>query len=479
MNSDLIRLQRVGELVQPIGELHEQLENYLVEVGLPVSNVVAPIQERKKVINALHEALEIIPIDKRQQSYYMSKFTIAISVGLFDGALNYLWNETIRALRDFVINFDLQYFYSIAEKVGSRYKNLTKPDEISLVSEHDLLDICRRIGILNDINYQRLSNVNYMRNHASAAHPNDSEIDGHEMIAWLSVCLKHAVTAKPDHSLIEIQKLLTNIRTEVIPSDDYALIGRELAKQPLERVDDFLWTIFGMFIHNKTTKETKDNITGVVPHIWSVASEDRKYEIGARFGTFRKNAEVERKNASQKFLEVVDGLSYKDEDSLAGELIEKLENLFSAHNSSNNFYNEYPHAKDIESSLPNNKIIPRAARRMWVKVVSICFIGNGLGYSDGVDEQASPYYKGFIESFTENEVVEFVRLLSDSEFVSALSSRKPDARIRKIAKHLKSKITNSHIQKMLDLIVSSPALSIGKVHITTSYKKALEYLPHS
>ncbi|OCH03719.1 hypothetical protein [Aliivibrio fischeri] len=479
MNSEIIRLQKTGELVQPIGELHEQLESYLVEVGLPVANVVAPIQERKKVINALHEALDIIPMDKRQQSFYMSKFTVAISVGLFDGALNYLWNETIRALREFVINFDLQYFYSVAEKVGSRYKNLTKSEEISLVSEYDLLEICRRIGILNDINYQRLSNVNYMRNHASAAHPNDSEIDGHEMIAWLSVCLKHAVTAKPDHSLIEIQKLLSNIRTEVIPSTDYALIGSDLAKQPLERIDDFLWTIFGIYTYNKTSKEAKDNITGIAPYVWNAASEDRKYEIGAKYGTFRKNAEVERKDASQQFLEIVNGLSYKDEDSLAGELIEKLENLFRAHNSSNNFYNEYPHARDIESSLPTNKNIPRAARGMWVKVISICLIGNGLGYREGVDEQAAFYYKNFIESFSEIEVVEFIRLLSDSEFVSALSMRKPDERIRKIAIYFKTKFTNAHIQKMLELIISAPPLNIGKVCNTTDYKKTVEYLPHT
>ncbi|CAH1569881.1 conserved hypothetical protein [Vibrio jasicida] len=479
MDSELIRLKKTGELVQPIGELHEQLEGYLVEVGLPVSNVVAPIQERKKVINALHEALEIIPLDKRQQSYYMSKFTVAISVGLFDGALNYLWNETIRALRDFVINFDLQYFYSVAEKVGARYKNLTKADEISLVSEYDLLEICRRIGILNDINYQRLSNVNYMRNHASAAHPNDSEIDGHEMIAWLSVCLKHAVTAKPDHSLIEIQKLLTNVRTAIIPSDDYALIGSELVKQPLERIDDFLWTIFGIFTHHKTSKDSKDNIIGIAPYVWNAASEDRKYEIGARFGTFRKNAEVDRKEASQQFLEVVNGLSYKDEDSLAGELIEKLENLFRSHNSSNNFYNEYPHARDIETSLPTNKIIPRATRGMWVKVVSICYIGNGLGYREGVDEQAVPYYKRFIESFTESEVVEFIKLLSDSEFVSALSMRKPDERIRKMVTFFKSKFTNAHIQKVLDLVISTPVGMVGKVSNTSDYKKTLEYLPHN
>ena len=186
-----------GHLVSPIGELNTQLEKYLVNVGLPINDVVAPIAERKKVIAQLVDALEILPYSDRGKALYLSRFTIAIAAGLFDGALNYLWDETVRALRQQVIRFDIQYFYSVAEKISSRYKTLTKPEEIDQVSEHDLLEGCRRIGLITDVNYQRLENVNFMRNHASAAHPNDNEIDGYEMLSWLTVCLKYAITAEP------------------------------------------------------------------------------------------------------------------------------------------------------------------------------------------------------------------------------------------------------------------------------------------
>ena len=352
------------ELSQPIDNLHKQLEGYLSHVGLPIDNVVVPIAERKKVISALEESLMIIPVEDRIKSHYLSKFTVAISVGLFDGALNYLWDETIRAFRRLIIAFDLQYFYSIAEKVSSRYKNLSKEEDIDQVSEHDLLEACRRIGLLSDVNYQRLEHVNYMRNHVSAAHPNDNDIDGFEMLGWLSVCLKHAITAKPDHSLIAVKQLLTNIRTTVIPSADYSVIGTDFIKQPIERIDDFLWTIYGLFTTAQTTLETKQNIAGIAPYIWPATTEDRKYEIGAKFGISRKNGEVARKNASQEFLQIVNGLKYKDEDSLAGEIIEILENLNRAHFGGNNFYNEYPHATALDNSLPPNGNVPRAARSM-------------------------------------------------------------------------------------------------------------------
>lgn len=466
-----------GHLVSPIGDLNSQLELYLANIGLPIKDVVAPLAERKKVITQLSETLASLTNDDRAKAHYLSRFTIAIAAGLFDGALNYLWDETIRALRLQVISFDVQYFYSVAEKISSRYKNLSKPEEIDQVSEHDLLEGCRRIGLINEVNYQRLENVNYMRNHASAAHPNDNEIDGHEMLAWLSVCLKYAITAEPDLSLISIKQLLQNIRTVAIPNGDFAAIGGDLAKQPAERIDDFLWTMFGIYTDEKVSQHARDNIEGISPSVWNAASEDRKYEIGARFGSFRKNGEVAKKDACQKFLEVVGGVAYKDEDSLAGELIEKLENLYRAHFGSNNFYNEYPHAKALSESLPTTGKIPRAARAMWVKVVSICFVGNGYGYRQGVDEQALPYYQAYVINFTEADAVEFIRLFLEPEFAIPLQRSMPDMRVRELAKILKTKHTNIHLQRALDLVITAPVKTLHGLYNTTNFKNVLPHLP--
>lgn len=467
----------VGRLVSPIGELNTQLEGYLVSVGLPVSDVVAPIAERKKIIALLADALEILPLADRGKAHYLTRFTIAIAAGLFDGALNYLWDETVRALRRQVTSFDIQYFYSVAEKISSRYKSLSKPEEIDQISEHDLLEGCRRIGLVTDVNYQRLEHVNYMRNHASAAHPNDNEIEGYEMLGWLTVCLKFAITAQPDHSLISIKQLLQNIRTVAIPSGDFYAIGSDLAKQPQERIDDFLWTLFGIYTDDKSAQHARDNIEGISPFVWNAATEDRKYEIGARFGIFRKNGEVAKKEACQKFLEVVSGLAYKDEDSLAGELIEKLENLYRAHFGSNNFYNEYPHAKALNDSLPASGKIPRAARAMWVKVISICYVGNGLGYRQGVDEQALPYYQSYVNNFTEGEAAEFIKLFLEPEFASPLSRSNPDKRVRSLAKILKEKHMSVHLQRAFDLVVNAPSMTLHGLCTTTNFKSVVPHLP--
>ena len=109
-NTQVIAIDNTQNLASPIGELNQQLEQYLIHIGLPINDVVADVVERKKVIAQISEVIQILPIQDRGKARYLSRFIIAIAAGLFDGAINYLWDETIKALRQHVINFDIQYF---------------------------------------------------------------------------------------------------------------------------------------------------------------------------------------------------------------------------------------------------------------------------------------------------------------------------------------------------------------------------------
>jgi len=458
-----------------ISEFNQPLSELLTHIGLPTKNVLQPIKERRKIIFSLESALEVLPYDQREKAYYLSKFTVSVAVGLFDGALAFLWDETIKALRQLIIKFDLEYFYSVAGEVASRYKKLNGEEDLEAISDYDLLDICRRIGLINDVNFKRLEYVNYFRNHASSAHPNENEISGIDMLNFLETCLKYAITAEPDISVVKIKRLLDNVRKNQIPSSDYKPIGKDIEKQPQERIDDLLLTLFGTYCDPNQEQFVIDNIEGICPFIWDCATDSTKYKIGSKFGLYRVNGDVSRKNSTQKFLEIVDGEGYKDEDSLAAELLEKLENLKSVHFEWNNFYNEYTHAKSIDKSL-SNKGIPTAARRMFVKIVCLCYAGNGKGYRDGVDERAVSFYMQFVKLFKVAETVEYLKLFSDSEFTTDLNKIKPDKRMREIATFLKKTTTNVHINKALDLIVKFPKRDLDKVSGDTRFKTPMNFI---
>jgi len=458
-----------------VAALNQPLAEMLDYIGLPTENVLVPIEERRKVIYSLQSTLEILPLEEREKAYYLSKFTVAVTVGLFDGALNFLWNETVNAIRSLVSNFDIQHFFMIAGTISNKYKGLTSVEDFEAVSEHDLIEICRRIGLLNDINFKRLEHVNYLRNHASSAHPNQNEITGIEMLGLLETCLKYAITAQPDHSVIQIKLLLDNIRKNTIPREDFEIIAEDMRKQPNERIDDFILSIHGLFCDERQEQIVKDNIEGLAPYIWKSCTEDTKYRIGAKFGLYRKNAEIAKKDATQTFLEIVDGVRYKDEDSLAAELIEKVQTLRSVHYDWNNFYNESIHAKSIDESLPPTGI-PIAARRLFVKIIVVCIVGNGKGYKQGVDEKALPYYKKFIEMFTVKEIIEFIKLFEDKEFVGDFDKSIPDTRLRKLIGFFKTKTGDAHINLALDFMSKFPTRRLDKVSSDSGFKDILKHI---
>ena len=460
-------------LATSLDSFNQPLAHYLGGLGLPTTAVLAPIEHRRTVIENLAQALEVLPHEKRKTAQYLSRFAVAISVGLFDGALNYLWNETVQALRRLLIRTDLSYFYAVASKINSRYGRLKTEDDMAEVSEHDLLEACRRIGLLTDTNYQRLAHVNYMRNHASAAHPNGNDLDGFEILSWLSNCLRYAIVSEPDHSVVTIKRLLASIRTETIPSDDYPSIGSDVAKLGPAQIDDLVWAIFGMYVDPNASPQVLTNIEGIAERVWAAATEDRRHEIGARVGSYRANGEASRKAKAETFLQKVDGLAYRDLDSLASEMIARLEALKTAHFGGNNFYNEHPHAELLGRSLPVTGEVPRSARPLWVKVLVICYVGNGLGYREGTDEHAAPIYAKHIKAFGDNEIAQFLHLFGDPEFVTDFGLATPDRRLRRVVEALKGRTDNVFLVRALETLEQLPFGRLASATRDSKFQKAL------
>ena len=84
---------------------------FIGQHGLPLQNVLVPVVERVRVFANVESVLDLLNSEHKQKSIYISKFIAAAASGLFDAALNYLWDETIYELRKRVVRYDLEYFF--------------------------------------------------------------------------------------------------------------------------------------------------------------------------------------------------------------------------------------------------------------------------------------------------------------------------------------------------------------------------------
>ena len=152
----LVPAQRLSTSVQAI---NAPLADFLEVAGLPTSEVLVTFEERRIVLNSFNDAIAILPADRRGDAHYLSKFVVAISMGLFDAALNYLWNETVAALRRLVARTDLEYFFDAVEKRPGIRKKLQTADDLPEIGEAMLVEGCHRIGLLTNVNYERLKHT--------------------------------------------------------------------------------------------------------------------------------------------------------------------------------------------------------------------------------------------------------------------------------------------------------------------------------
>src|SRR5262245_3549407 len=141
-------------LVKPttvaVDRFSEGLKAYLTGLGLPSDDVLAADDERTRVVTNAPEIVAMLRPDQRTEAMYVSKFLVACGAGLFDAALNFLWDEVVARLRVRVAHFDLGYFFDTAVPPSERQDYKTEEDLQSL-ADAALIRGALRCGMLTEI----------------------------------------------------------------------------------------------------------------------------------------------------------------------------------------------------------------------------------------------------------------------------------------------------------------------------------------
>ena len=174
-----------------------------------------------------------------------------------------------------------------------------------------------------------------------------------------------------------------------------------------------------MYTDSETGAQCRDNIKLVADTIWGSTSNESRGEVGLKVATFSANGDKVRSAFAREFIEIVGGHGYLTEEIRAVEISAVLEDLMTAHNGLNNFHTERIPA-ELLFRLVQTGHIPMAVTKKYVKVVTMCRIGNGYGVSWAAEQ----YYSEMVASFSEQETQELINLLHDSDVVSRLQFTK-------------------------------------------------------
>jgi len=436
-----------ADVTADLARFQATILDQLGAVGLPTDGVLVDLNERGRLLSNLDGAVERLPEQDRGRSLYVSKMIVAAAVGLFDAALNYLWDETVNELRQRVIGYDLGYFYDVAI-TGTMRRYFADAADLPHVQDMDLLRACREIGLLSDVGFIQIDHIRQMRNHASAAHPNQVELTGLQLATWLETCIRQVITLPQDPITANTGRLLSNIKADRLDAAAVGSTASFFEELPTDRADTLARGFFGLYTDAKRTAVVADNVRRLWPRLWDFVSDDARYSFGTRYGRFQASADTDLAAAARELLDLVDGAEYFPERIRVLEIDAAIDALTTAYQGWDNFYHEVAPARALEALIGTQGDVPAALSDKFVRAIVKTFLGNGSGVSDA----ALPSYTLMLRALTPNQAGRALRAFTDPGISSLLGTSTGRRQWTSLLDVLEPKLTRSADRALYDAV---------------------------
>lgn len=435
-------------VLNDLDRFEESVRSELANVGLPSDGVFVAVRERHAMLSNVGGVLSNLESEVLGRSFYISKMIAAAAVGLFDAALNYLWDELVNELRRRVVGFDLSYFYDIAANGSDLRKHLNTEDDLTKIDDQSLLRAALEIGMLTDIGFRRLDFIRHMRNHASAAHPNQVTLTGLELATWLQTVINEVINTPPDTVTATTGKLLANIKRARLDQPEINSAAVFFDQLPPDRAATLANGLFGLYTAPSSDAIVEDNVRLLWPRLWPFVGEETRSSYGLRLARAQANAETDWARSARELIELVNGTAYLTPETRAVEISTALDNLEAAHRGMNNFYNEAAPAQKLLDLVGGHGDVPAAIRLRYVRTVAEVFVGNGYGVSWAAD----PMYQEMVQRFSPSDAGVAMRMFQDAVFSSLISTTVGGQRWEKLLDLLDPKLTSNTDRKLMKAI---------------------------
>lgn len=463
-------MENNNELIITGGNLTTEttkFQQYLNLLNLPSENIIAETNNINTIMSALPNLLSTIPQEKKIEATYLSKFVAASAIGLFDAALNYVWNEVIINLREKITYYGLETFYENA--LGDKTREEFKTDEdLSGIKDKTLLDTCKKLEWISDIIYRKLCHILDMRNQIGASHPNISTINPYELLGWLEVCVKDVINDRPSASAVNARNIIENIKKLDAPIEIATLNSLETSFKDLSTniSSSLLVALFGIYVSEKTSQQVRNNILSVSSILWKYTTDPIKYELGTKKEYYKNNLDKDKEDLAYTFFEKCDGLNYLTINEKSLTISGLCDDLYNVTHGWDNYYNEPPIAREIMKYIKSSESIPEEQTAKLLNTFLECRIGREVPYQNGVSPGAKKYYDSLFKLLSKNQVTITLELLKNHlDSFYGISNVKSN-NVKEILLILKSDLIGERLNQILDFLINAA----NKKHLHTAYK---------
>lgn len=370
-----------------------------VALGIP-REVLASQEEIEYAWRDLPRELREIPGNLRGE--LIARMCVAVSTGLFDGAMNYVWNAAILQLRQKIRNFGLAVVAQIQQS-DFEEKHLLE------LQDSRLLDLCLKLNIIDEDGFFFLDQCREVRNNFSAAHPTMGTVNDREFTTFLNRCVRYALADSSSPRGVDIGAFISAVKGLRFNNHQCQIWVQRLTETHDAQRQMLVNMVHGIYCDPATAEPARLNAIDICNDLSGAFTSSIKSDLINSHSDYVAKGLEDKHTASLQFFEKLGLLGLLNESEQHVVFSRAIDRLWNVHNGMNNFYNEPPFAERL-LEVTQQGAVPETIQDHFVQTVACCRVGNGYGVSNA----AVPYYEEMIQSFSPREVATLIRAAVDN-----------------------------------------------------------------
>ena len=335
---------------------------------------------------------ELAAIPPKLRDELIARMCVAVSTGLFDGAINYAWNATVLHLRQMVREFGLPIVSQTLQK-NFEERNLVE------LQDSQLIDLSLKLGLISEDGFFFLDQCRNTRNNFSAAHPVIGKINDREFTTFLNRCTRYALAAEAFPRGIDVGAFISAVKGARFTELQLGIWIERLDGTHDAQRELLFGSVHGIYCDSSTSEPGRLNALDVCSTYSPKFTAAIRSDLVQRHSNYVAAGDKPRHTASQQFFERLGLLPLLNESEQHGLISHAVSRLWTVHQGMDNFYNEPPFAERLRR-ISEQGGIPETIQEQYVSVVIGCRIGNGYG----VSRAAVHHYESMINSFSPREI---------------------------------------------------------------------------
>lgn len=400
------------------------LDRLVRALGIP-RTALASSEEIEYAWRDLPRELREIPAELRGE--LIARMCVAVSTGLFDGAMNYIWNAAVLHLRNKIRTFGLPVVAQIRQS-DFEEKHLLE------LQDSKLLELCLKLNIVDEDGFFFLDQCRDVRNNFSAAHPTLGKVNDREFTTFLNRCVRYALADSSSPRGVDISSFISAVKGPRFNHSQSGIWVQRLNETHDAQRQMLITMAHGIYCDPNTPEQARLNSIDICNGLTNSFTASIRSDLINNHTELVAKGHQDKHAASLQFFERLGLLGLLNESEQHHIFSRAVERLWTVHNGMNNFYNEPAFAERLlEVSLQG--AVPETVHEEYVQTVACCRVGNGYGISNA----AVKYYDQMIQNFSPREIATLIR--------SATNNNNPLGR-----RVLSGGAYRSHFRQALNLI---------------------------